>query len=137
MAEVLTWLLADAQLAQAVRSCAAAGVQAKLILVDQPDKVGACGVCFLCCSCIAGRWYLEAHGACVAAAANASTALGLHVTIIPQVIASSEPKKAVNRPHGLAQQTYLPDNHSALPTHHCTGQGMTVARHQAQSVVVR
>ena len=40
VAEVLTWLLTDAQLAQAVRSCAAAGVQAKLVLVDQPDKVG-------------------------------------------------------------------------------------------------
>ena len=44
VAEVLTWLLADAQLAQAVRSCAAAGVQAKLVLVDQPDQVGTCGV---------------------------------------------------------------------------------------------
>ena len=43
VAEVLTWLLADAQLAQAVRSCAAAGVQAKLVLVNQPDQVGACG----------------------------------------------------------------------------------------------
>ena len=42
VAEVLTWLLADAQLAQTVRSCAAAGVQAKLVLVDQPDKVNAC-----------------------------------------------------------------------------------------------
>lgn len=39
VAEVLTWLLADAQLAQAVRSCAAAGVQAKLVSVKQPDKV--------------------------------------------------------------------------------------------------
>lgn len=39
VAEVLHWLLADAQVAQAVRSCAAAGVQAKLILVDQPDQV--------------------------------------------------------------------------------------------------
>lgn len=41
VAEVLTWLLADAQLAQTVRSCAAAGVQAKLVLIDQPDKVNA------------------------------------------------------------------------------------------------
>ena len=39
VAEVLHWLLADAQLAQAVRSCAAAGVQAKLILVGQLDQV--------------------------------------------------------------------------------------------------
>ena len=48
--EVLHWLLADAQLAQAVRSCAAAGVQAKLILVDEPLKVrcvcvGTAGPC--------------------------------------------------------------------------------------------
>lgn len=69
VAEVLTWLLADAQLAQAVRSCAAAGVQAKLVLVNQPNKVvwsGDCPSCFvpewaphctltcsMCCDCAA------------------------------------------------------------------------------------
>ena len=39
VAEVLHWLLADPQLAQAVQSCAAVGVQAKLIAVDEPDQV--------------------------------------------------------------------------------------------------
>ena len=42
LAEVLMWLLADVQLAQAVRSCAAAGILAKLVPVNQPSKV----VCF-------------------------------------------------------------------------------------------
>ena len=60
MAEVLTWLLADAQLAQAVRSCAAAGVLAKLVLVNQPSKVGTdCSSCFACCCCTALLLYLE------------------------------------------------------------------------------
>lgn len=52
VAEVLTWLLADAQLAQAVRSCAAAGVQAKLVLVKQPDKVAALLLAF---------WFVQAQ----------------------------------------------------------------------------
>ena len=39
VAEVLHWLLADPQLAQAVQSCAAVGAQAKLIAVDDPHQV--------------------------------------------------------------------------------------------------
>ena len=39
VAEVLHWLLAHPQLAQAVKSCSAVGVQAKLIPVDQLDQV--------------------------------------------------------------------------------------------------
>ena len=43
VADVLHWLLADPQLAQALKSCSAVGVQAKLIPVNLPDQVS-----FLC-----------------------------------------------------------------------------------------
>ncbi|DBB02952.1 TPA: hypothetical protein ACH3X1_013548 [Trebouxia sp. C0004] len=38
VADVLHWLLADPQLAQALKSCSAVGVQAKLIPVNVPDQ---------------------------------------------------------------------------------------------------
>ncbi len=41
LAQVLHWLLAEPLLAQAVKSCSAVGVQAKLIPLDQPDQVSA------------------------------------------------------------------------------------------------
>lgn len=43
VADVLHWLLADPQLAQALKSCSAVGVQAKLIPLNVPDQVS-----FLC-----------------------------------------------------------------------------------------
>ena len=43
VADVLPWLLADPQLAQALKSCSAVGVQAKLIPVNVPEQVS-----FLC-----------------------------------------------------------------------------------------
>ncbi len=43
VADVLHWLLADPQLAQALKSCSAVGVQAKLIPVNAPEQVS-----FLC-----------------------------------------------------------------------------------------
>ncbi len=43
VADVLHWLRADPQLAQALKSCSAVGVQAKLIPVNVPDQVS-----FLC-----------------------------------------------------------------------------------------
>ena len=39
MADVLHWLLADPQLAQALKNCSAVGVQAKLIPVHVPEQV--------------------------------------------------------------------------------------------------
>lgn len=102
VAEVLAWLLADAQLAQAVRSCAAAGVQAKLVLVEQPDQVGTCGVHVVTHAQQTGLARHKVFTVVLVLTGLERQVCMLH--FVPHKIVSSQVKGVVSQPQGQLKQ---------------------------------